>query len=149
MDLLLLRLDLLQKGLVVLVVAGLEGLELAHLHIPAIDEIGAKGLQSREDFLSFLLLVRVCVVHDAEITGALLVDVGLGAIAADGVGADPAMVLPEEIGEVSQADDTIGLLFIGLLGFLLDVLIDGRVPGMVRVTVFWPPPTMNDFVCGS
>lgn len=89
------------------------------------------------------------MVHDAEIASPFLVDVGLGAIATDGVGADPAMMLPEEICEVSQADDAIGLLFVGLLRFLLEVLIDGRVPGMVRVTVFCPPPTMNDLVCGS
>lgn len=89
------------------------------------------------------------MVHDAKIAGSLLVDVGLGAITADSVGTDPAVMLPEEIGEVSQADDAIGLLFVGLLGFLLEVLIDGRVPGMVRVTVFCPPPTMNDLVCGS
>lgn len=93
--------------------------------------------------------MRVGVVHDAEVAGPLLVDVGLGAIPADGVGADPAMMLPEEVGEVPQADDAVGLFFIGFLGFHLEVLIDGRVPGMVRVTVFWPPPTMNDLVCGS
>lgn len=89
------------------------------------------------------------VVHNAEVAGPLLVDVGLGAISADGVGADPAVMLPEEVGEVPQADYAIGLLFVGVFGFHLEVLIDGRVPGMASVTVFWPPPTMNDLVCGS
>lgn len=44
MDLLLLCLNFLQECLAVLLVSSFEGLELAHLDIPAVDEICAEGL---------------------------------------------------------------------------------------------------------
>jgi hypothetical protein len=114
-DALLLLLDLLVEGLSVLPLSGLEGLQFCHFDIAAVDEVGAEGFESGEDFLLLLVLVGVGVVQDAEVAGALLVDVAVGAVAAHRVGAHAAVVLAEEVGEVAQTDHAVCLLLVRLL----------------------------------
>jgi hypothetical protein len=147
--LLLLSFDLAEEAFIILSFARFERLQLRHLDITTIDEVGAKSFESGEDFLLFLLLVRVGVVHDAKIAGSLLVYVGLGAVAANCIGADSAMVLPKEVGEIAKTDDAVGLLLIRVLLLQFEIYMQMGIPGRVRLTVFCPPPVMNDLVCGS
>jgi hypothetical protein len=89
------------------------------------------------------------VVHDAEVACAFLVDIAPRAVPADRIGADSTVVLSEEVGEVPQADDAVGLPLVGVLLSQLHLYLMWEVPGRVRLTTFWPPPTMKDRDCGS
>jgi 16S rRNA A1518/A1519 N6-dimethyltransferase RsmA/KsgA/DIM1 with predicted DNA glycosylase/AP lyase activity len=92
--------------------------------------------------------VGVSVVHDAKIACAFFVDVAPRAISADGIGADATVMLSKEIGEISQANHAIGLFLVCLFLLHLHVYLSVKVPGMVKLTTFCPPPTMNDLDWG-
>jgi hypothetical protein len=146
--LLFLQFDFLKNRLAIFSFSRFEGLQLTHFDVTAIDEVGAECFKCGQNLLLLFLLVRICVVHNTEITSSLFIDVGLWAIATNIICTDSAVMLPEEVGKIPQAYNAIWLLFIWVFLFQFDICIGDNLPDNVKLTIFWPPPTAKDFDCG-
>jgi hypothetical protein len=110
-----------------------------------IEQIGAESLQCLHHLLFPSLLSGVGELHDADITCNLVVDSGVAALAAGGIGADSAVVLPEGHSEGSLAGVAVGLFFEKFRASHLDLFITVEVHGRLRFFGCLGKGTANDF----